>query len=455
MEAIQTTLETARKELLDLGLRNPLLNYRPLKARGLTIIDEKSTHTFHLLTQENKEMQFLPIPEDPTTEVEPWLQQPLSTETPHRYTDNYLQTPYTSEQLQQRLLTTYYTARSHIEEQGVNILYLTLGMLCWYETDTTTQPRFAPLLLIPVQLKRLSVDKPFYLTYTGTDIGYNLSLQTKLTLDYNLNLPPLPSDTEPDIANYFTQAKQAIQSQPRWAIEDNTITLSFFSFSKFLIYHDLDPTNWPTNHQPQNHPILQALLGPQGFHEPPSPAQDHHNIDDHRPLDQSHLVVDADSSQTLAILDVNHGRNLVIQGPPGTGKSQTITNLIAEALGHGKTILFVAEKMAALEVVHRRLNQVGLGDTCLELHSHKTTKSSFLAELAQTIKLGSPKADPQFPHLDQLQHLRHQLNQYSHILNTPIPPTRYHPIPSLRPRPQPQTTTSPHTSPSTARPTYH
>ena len=117
---------------------------------------------------------------------------------------------------------------------------------------------------------------------------------------------------------------------------------------------------------------MQQLFGGDGFAQGlPDIGEDEH-IDEAEGVAGLHPVMDADSSQTLAVLDAINGRNLVIQGPPGTGKSQTITNLIGEALACGRTILFVAEKMAALEVVKRRLDTVHLGDACLELHSHKT-----------------------------------------------------------------------------------
>ena len=130
--------------------------------------------------------------------------------------------------------------------------------------------------------------------------------------------------------------------------------------------------------------------------------------------------MDADSTQTLALLDAKSGRSLVIQGPPGTGKSQTITNLIAEAVGHGKTVLFVAEKMAALEVVKRRLDAVGLGDACLELHSRKTNKRAVLQELDRTMRLGRPKLEQVEDDLRILTDLRDWLNGYSEAMNAPI-----------------------------------
>ena len=198
--------------------------------------------------------------------------------------------------------------------------------------------------------------------------------------------------------------------------------LGFFSFGKFLMYHDLDEDRWPPDARPGEHPLLRALLH-DGFaaeEEPRDAIEEDAPLDDFLEPSRSNLVVDADSSQTLAVLDVNRGRNLVIQGPPGTGKSQTITNLIAEAIGRGKSVLFVAEKMAALEVVKRRLDAVGLGDACLELHSHKASKKAVLEELRRTLGLGRPKLGPVEEDLRMLGAMRDRLNAYCEAVNTPV-----------------------------------
>ena len=293
-------------------------------------------------------------------------------------------------------------------------------MLRWYESDSSTTERRAPLVLIPVQLARSSVRENFKLTWTKDEIEANLSLEAKLKQDFNVRLPEMPPEHDLDVEGYLSRVEKAVAKKGRWSVERNDVHLNFFSFSKLLIYKDLDPETWPEGNQPAEHPLVQQLFGSDGFTQgPPDIGEDSH-IDDHQGVAALHPVVDADSSQTLAVLDALNGRNLVIQGPPGTGKSQTITNLIGEALARDLTVLFVAEKMAALEVVKRRLDTVHLGDACLELHSHKTNKRAVLDELRRTLAVGRPQADRGTEDGVLLHETRGRLNDYARAVNSPV-----------------------------------
>ncbi|MDQ2898558.1 MAG: hypothetical protein M3Y07_02010 [Acidobacteriota bacterium] len=149
-------------------------------------------------------------------------------------------------------------------------------------------------------------------------------------------------------------------------MEEEAIALGFFSFAKFLMYRDLDPETWSDGDDLLNNPLLNALMGDAGFASfPPQVAEDS-QLDESLQGREPILVDNADSSQTLALVEALAGRNLIVQGPPGTGKSQTIVNLIAAAVGAGKKVLFVSEKLAALQVVKRRLDKLKLGAACLE-----------------------------------------------------------------------------------------
>ena len=421
MNSIQTELDVARAELLDLSLRNPLINYRLSRARGVEVVDESPPDVYRILVQEGKAMSFLPKPEPEEDENLQLFEDDEVEADPTRHTDNKLQTDYLPTEFRRRLLNTYYTARTAIEEQGVTTLYLALGMLQWYESESSDMLRRAPLILIPVEISRTSVRASFRISYTEEDIGTNLSLQEKLKSEFGIQFPDLPDadDLEQsNIQSYYQTVDTAIDGLKRWSVDETAITLGFFSFAKFLMYRDLDTANWPDDSLSQ-HPVLQSLLTT-GFQEPESAIPDDAQIDEHLNPADTHHVVNADSSQALAIHDVSQGRNLVIQGPPGTGKSQTITNLIAEAIAKGKRVLFVAEKMAALEVVKRNLDKVGLGDACLELHSHKMNKKAVVDELKRILELGKPLAKVLEEEVRLLLNDRDRLNSYCQAVSTPI-----------------------------------
>ena len=436
---VNSRLDQARRDLLDLSLFNRLLNYRALKSKGLEIIDEKPVEAFRILVQEGRPMSFLPTrkkdgqPNQATLLAEDSdlgesaLAQPEDEEDqrPDRHTDNKLQTPYTSEVLQGRLLSTYYAARTYVEEQGVNVLFLAMGMLRWYEAPSSDEARSAPLVLLPVELTRSNARSKFHVRFTEEDIGENLSLRAKLASDFGIRLPDFPDDEELDVAAYVRQVAKAVRPMPRWQVEPEAVALGFFSFGKFLMFHDLEPELWPEDMQPAEHAILNGLLG-DGFRLDGDLLDDDADADEHLSPEDTHHVLDADSSQTIAILEAGRGRNLVVQGPPGTGKSQTIANLVAEAIATGKTVLFVAEKMAALEVVKRRLDLVGLGDACLELHSHKTNKKTLLNELKRALELGQPRLGKPID-LADLKRNRDRLNGYSRAVNEEMGDSRLTP----------------------------
>ena len=417
-EFIFAKIEASRRELLDLGLRNPLLNYRTLRAKGVEIAGESVAQVFKTLVTDGYPMAFLPGREDDAGEED--ADNPYARPGGANQSDRNLQTGESPASLQKRLLNTFRDANTSVEETGVNTLFLALGMLRWYEADASHQARLARLVLVPVQLERNGARERFSIRYTGDDLGVNLSLIEKMREDFGLTIPgqiALTPDDDRDIdaAAYIAQVADAIsKSAPnRWFVEPDCIALGFFSFNKLLMYLDLNPKNPAIT----ENEIIAALFG-DGFREPPSGIGDDDHLDARLSPRDTYHVLDADSSQSLAIHDATGGRNLVIQGPPGTGKSQTITNIIAEAVGRGQRVLFVSEKMAALEVVKRRLDNIGLGAACLELHSNKTKKSDTIDELKRTLELQhTPGIGSR---LDDLERTRSQLNDYSEAVNIPV-----------------------------------
>ena len=382
-------------------------------------------------------------PAEDVAEADP-IVDPDRVQAHHR--DLKLQTALSSSDLQKRLLRTYYDARSSELEQGVNTLYLALGFLKWYEDDTTPKARYAPLVLVPVTLSRKNARTQFSIAWNEDEVSTNLSLQAKLKADFGLELPELvteavtgaaagasdrAADSDGEVgearsfrpSDYFAKVRDLLRHVKRWEVCADDAVLSFFSFSKFLMYRDLDPGPPGRTAALDEHPLLGALMGAGGFAPAAPVLEDGQSLDDVvSPRDMVHVTL-ADTSQASAVEAVRRGQNLVIQGPPGTGKSQTITNLIAAAVKEGKTVLFVAEKMAALEVVKRRLSNAGLGDMCLELHSHKARKKRVLDDLQRTMGLGAVTGTPDAAWFLKLAAAREGLTAHAEALHTPVDAT--------------------------------
>ena len=315
-------------------------------------------------------------------------------------------------------------AKTVIEESGTNMLYLVFGFLEWYESDDSLQSHLAPLIVVPVRIERIGGKGRTLETVVeyadGEDVSSNLSLVEKMRRDFGIDIPRLDDEDTPE--SYFERFRDILDIKPTWKIRPQ-ITLAMLSFGKLLMYRDLDPKNWPKNQNIAKHAIVRELF--EGTKNTEIAFADEYSIDAPEvKLDVPPLILDADSSQHSALIHALRGHNLVIEGPPGTGKSQTITNLIAAALAKGKTVLFVSEKLAALEVVRSRLDDAGLGVFCLELHSHKTKKGALLKDIAQRYKLRGTFRDPQSldRHMSEVEQKKHLLTQYSSLINKRVEP---------------------------------
>ena len=434
-EELRAPLAEVRKDLLDLGLRNPLLNYRLLKTRGVEVSGMAPAEIFRLLVTEGTELSFIGLEEMRQTEslfaLEGKTQVPKRSLVPvGRGRKNQpedtsgewlrrkeLPTGIPEKELEKRLLATYYSAKSSIEEQGVNTLFVALGMLLWRDLRDADAIYRAPLLLVPVELERRSAGEGFRLKYSGDDVAPNVCLLEYLKQTVGIELDDLMDSEEIDVDDYFYSVGRAVSKQDGWSVDPASIALGFFSFAKMLMYRDLDPATWENEALLLNHDILDRLLGANTFSGDTSPFSDDSFVDDHIPVSTATHVLDADSTQSLAILDVARGLNMVVQGPPGTGKSQTIVNLIAGALASGKKVLFVAEKKAALEVVKSRLDRIRLGAACLELHSNKVKKKEVIDELKRTAWLQSRENHGNEVDESSFEEVKARLNNYCNAVN--------------------------------------
>lgn len=442
---IAKALEELRLRLLDLTGRNRLINFKHTAGKSLQFVDSSLDDVFKRLVDEPGVLvRVAPLPEP---EPDQWVEsngrktrpEPRAhaaslgidvsyelrrTSSRARAAGSQIQTLFYAEDLGRHCRKLERESDLAIQETGANMLYLVLGFLEFPETLNSQKKYIAPLIAIPVEMTRLDQGpySTFQVKYTGEELEENLSLREKLKRDFGVHLPVFDLDTEQGVSqtvgDYLDKVAESFAKQPEWRVR-RMMTLTLLSFTNMLLVRDLDPENWPKNGRSSTllaHPVVKQV-----FEGKPEEGDlqyaDEYPIDEHPDADLP-LVYDADSSQHSALIDVLAGKSLVIQGPPGTGKSQTITNLIAAALQSGKKVLFVAEKMAALEVVKSRLARAHLDPFILELHSNKTSKKQVLEGLSKRVALkSSPHGD--LPTLLAAQEeKRQELKAYADLMNT-------------------------------------
>ncbi|NGQ92442.1 DUF3320 domain-containing protein [Rhodobacter sp. HX-7-19] len=424
-KTVSKVLEAARRKLLDTGTRNRLVHVNRANSRAncLNVINEQADEVFSILRVNGRKMRFKAMGKDKTAEGQEMLLALPEADLPStsdRLTDSFLEVPLGPEALARRLLRLATDARTAEEEQGLNILYLAIGFLRWRESPSSEVVRESPLVLLPVQLVRNERTSTFDIVAREDDISTNLPLQERMRQDFGIQLPEVEEAEDWAPSDYFAKVQDVVAGKPGWSIDSDGMQLGFFSFAKLLMHRDLDPGTWPVNAFAESD-LLRGLLA-EGFEEDTPIFGPDDKLDDILDPAQIIQVIDADASQTKVIEEVRRGASLVVQGPPGTGKSQTITNLIAAAAHDGKSVLFVAEKMAALSVVHDRLVRAGLRDICLELHSRTANKKALAQELGRTL-MASAKALPGAADPARLRATRDQLNQIAALLHDPLPPT--------------------------------
>jgi very-short-patch-repair endonuclease len=441
---LAASIDAWKRKLLDLSKRNRALNFRATKVSTVAIVDEHPAEIFRLLYLAEREMRFKavePPPSECETAVCPTPPENASASVDEadidqaapqpqfvpydastlddRHTDEFLQTTATPEALDRSLRRLDEQARLAIEEQGVNTLFLALGMLHYTEADASEQVFNAPLVLLPVELSRKSARSGYRISAADDEPVVNPALAEYLRLDFGITLPELPDSAtisdDYDLQSLLSDVTQAVAGRKGWSVTTD-IVLALFSFQKFVMYKDLE-ANAPAV---AAHRLVRQLVGREGDRVIGLPDDVRRlELDREFAPEATTQVVDADSSQLRAIAGVARGYDLVLEGPPGTGKSQTITNLIAQALGAGKSVLFVAEKMAALDVVHSRLVKAGLGEFCLELHSTKASKRTVMRSLAAAIDASLEPVTATMHAAVALPAARTVLNDYVRALHTP------------------------------------
>ena len=388
------------RELLDLSKRNRMLHFRETKRSSLVI---ETPDFFSMYEKIVKEEQLLTFQHPVGRDIDPRAYYLLQLfELAGSPVEVLIGDIHTNQNIHDQMLTLRSLrnkAQLAFDEQGTNLLYLSFGFIHWYDGDKKAGEMNSPFLLVPVSFSGNGAHD-FELKLYEDDITINPTLIYALEQKKHFSFPEF--DSEKDSFKTYIGKLIPLLEKAGMRLEQKCC-LGILSFLKINMYLDLKKNNGRI----ASNPVLQEIYAPRGIAEKP---EFHH---DEEPYENRWQVLSADSSQMDAISLSRQGKSFVLQGPPGTGKSQTITNIIAQALADGKKVLFVSEKMAALQVVYRRLEEVGLGDFCLPLHDYKADKKQILHLIAKPLTLKkknkNPDADAKIARLEML---KRKLNLY-------------------------------------------
>lgn len=436
--ALLARLKPLREKLIDLSLRSKLLNYRDVGNQTLPLKPCDLDTLYKWLVVSEKELEVEGVPKADSKSDTVGLRQDEAQPPPrpsvdfsgedatHDVEDGILRSLDSMVKTENRMTALYRKYRECLDALGSNLCFMALGFLEW--TDPKRQDdekRYAPLILLPVALSKvkreiametdvnpseLEAESPpprqgrlrttptsplagtvayrFTVRHDGEDVADNAALRLKLeSLPGGISLPSFDAeDDDASVEKYLETVERAILRLPSevnngWKVVRGA-RLAFFTSAKEAMYRDLDPSKWPASGLVTQEWIQSAL---DGRDQDTSPSVTDDEVTSALHITPVPTVLETDSSQMRSIVRVLRGDSMVIQGPPGTGKSQTITNLIAATLAKGKSVLFVAEKMAALGVVRQRLEESGLGRYCLELHSAKATPREIIDQVRKRL----------------------------------------------------------------------
>lgn len=427
VESIPSTalgrIERWQRKLLDLSLANKLLNFKETKLSVMLTCPDVPALEDQLA--EGKAFRLLALKDENAIsgrDVTPQQAREIETSLAQdALAKGQVAVPLTAHEMGNRLTELYRKARSDVQEGGTNTLFLVVGFLRWKRTEGEPRSYRAPLLLVPAKLERRSAQSEFRLTQLEDEVRINATLLELLKRDFELRIPELegelPNDERGvDIPRILEIMRRSVRDVAGFEVLQEC-ALSTFSFAKYLMWKDLvDRTD-----SLRESPLVKHLV------DNPTESFDGARAPMPRPedIDRKHAPADilaplpADSSQLAAVVAAAERRDFVLIGPPGTGKSQTITNIIADQLARGRTVLFVAEKAAALDVVQRRLKRQGLGSAILELHSNKADRKVVLQQLGRSWQRATkPCAQAWIQITDDVRLTRDQLNAYVTALHT-------------------------------------
>ncbi len=379
------------RKLLDLSLRNNLLNFKRNRNSIALAVTDISGLEDHLSSGNPLRVMGYNNEQGESTgeEVKETFEETmakLKKLSDFEFKSGRVRAVLDSEQLAEKARKISRASKVSMDETGSNTLFLSLGLLKWYDRFDKKNERLAPIVLIPVDITDRASSEGFTLKIRDEEAVFNITLLEFLLQEFGIKifgLDPLPMDaTGPDLLKIFSIIRRAIMGEKSWDVLEEA-HLGLFSFSKFIMWNDLKSNM----EEFSKNKIVSSLLEGKLTFEAEGMDYGTTSIDDIYSPGDVLYPVSSDASQSVAVMAAKEGKSFVLHGPPGTGKSQTITNIIANALMDGKRVLFVAQKMAALEVVQRRLDSIGIRSFCLELHSNKANKTAVLNQLERSLKI--------------------------------------------------------------------
>lgn len=414
-QKVDRKIDAWKQDLYDFSKRNPLLYYKPTQSSTLEILSPKMDWVYERIVNRGEKLAF------PQYRTE-FVAAPTDVGQARRYVTRYvlehkgdLSADKTEGTLIRSLNNIRNSARSSRNELGLNSLFMAFGLLRWSDSSNPGQLNSSPLILVPADIERVEGKDKYLLSYFDEDILLNPTLAAFLVdprFNYNLKLPDLADDQDLDLKSYLQEVENLVALRG-WFV-DNSVVIKLFSFQTIRLGRDLDDGRAMGLYPP----IIRMLSGDT---LPASPASNQPvDLDSDLKPEDFLQVLDADATQANALVMSRSGKHMVIQGPPGTGKSQTIVNLIAQTIADHKTVLFVSQKKAALDVVFRRLTQVGLDKLCLQVHSEKANKKAVLNELQEVYLYQRNDGITSTAHdYELLYRYRNQLNEIVQHLNQP------------------------------------
>ncbi|MFB6245465.1 MAG: DUF4011 domain-containing protein [Candidatus Nanohaloarchaea archaeon] len=409
-------IENWKEKLLDLTRRNKMVHFKPTKTKSLPLKGRNKSEIKELFLDE--ETIFVRKPETKIEEDEEETEDRRDVEEDEIEGNEVLPTR-NLEDSDYSLNQLFLNQRSILQEKGVDPLYISMGMMRWFEAESSDEVLRSPLILVPVEIERKTNENPerynYEINYEEEEVLINPALRKKLSDERGIELPDDEDVVLEDLEEIFESVRSKINGFPRWEIKEKII-LGIFQFANIGLYNDLDKNREAI----KENSVVKAMNDDlEDLDTDLSDVPSQEELDDKVNPSDTFQVLDADPSQRVAIEAAKSGKSFVLQGPPGTGKSQTITNIIAEKMAVGEKVLFVSQKKAALDVVKNRLEEVGLGRFCLEVHGRKANKNKVLKSIesemkSQAVRNGKNREEQ----LQELKTKRHRLNNYGEVLHT-------------------------------------